>query len=530
MKRNKWSLLWLLVLILPIYLFATRYTPSEVNNDNFLSGYDYSLEKKVNTNLFYQNVGNVKFAADPEVITVGNKYYMYATNANKNYDCSYLQCWSSYNLTDWTNEGICFQPSRDNWCIDGLWAPEVIEKNGIFYLYFSGYKIFPEDNGAAPLRFRGHQISVATSTSPTGPFVEVKNELAPLEAKFSTSYAAIDPSCFIDDNGEAYLLITKDQEYVSEEDIHSSILIGKLKDNMVELEGVSEGNINNDEAFIKLIEPSLDFENVNKSTHSWNEAPFMVKRSGKYYLFYSANYYEDREYCICVCEASSPLDYQSFSSTKKVLLKADDLWDFVSGTGHCSIFKSVDGKEDYMAYHVHENPTLGGSERMIYFDKVTFTPLGVHVNGPSISPQPLPSGSGEYFNIASESTIYINNNEVKRLNDDYINTDPFDISKEENTFETIVNLKVKFKNIRKIRAISLYDSMSYNFSLNNLRKITINNKVAIDIPIKETYIPGYKVPASSFIYEFDEIETDEINIYLESENNIYLNELMVLGK
>ena len=30
--------------------------------------------------------------------------------------------------------------------------------------------------------------------------------------------------------------------------------------------------------------------------------------------------------------------------------------------------------------------------------------------------------------------------------------------------------------------------------------------------------------------EFDEIETDEINIYLSSENTIYLNELMILGK
>ena len=529
-KFNKLSLLWLLVLVLPVYLFATRFKVSEVNNKNFLSGYDYSLDKKVNTSLFYQNIGSVKYAADPQVITVGNKYYMYATNANKNYDCSYLQCFSSTNLTDWKNEGICFQPSRDNWCIDGLWAPEVIEKDGMFYLYFSGFKIFPENNGASPLTFRGHQISVATSSSPTGPFIEVKNELDPLEAKFATSYAAIDASPFIDDNGEAYLLITKDQEYVNEEDIHSSILIGKLKDNMVELEGVEEGDVFNDEAFVKLIEPSMDFENINKSTHSWNEAPFMVKRDGKYYLFYSANYYEDREYCVCVCEATSPFDSESFMNSKKVLLSALDSWDYVSGTGHCSIFKSVDGKEDFMAYHVHENPTLGGSERMIYFDRVTFNSLGVHVNGPSISPQPLPSGSSEYFNIGFDSTIYVNDNKVIRLNDNYINTDPFDISKEENTYSKEVHIKIKFNELKKVRAISLYDSSNYSYSLNNIDKITINDKIVVNIPMKESYISGYKIPSSSFIYEFDEIETDEINIYLSSENIIYLNELMILGK
>lgn len=529
-KYNKLSLLWLLVLILPVYLFATRYKPSEVNDDNFLKGYDYSLDKKVNTNLFYQNIGSVKFAADPQVITYKNKYYMYATNANKNYDCSYLQCWSSENLTDWANEGICFQPDRDNWCIDGLWAPEVIEKNGTFYLYFSGYKIFPEDNGNPPLRFRGHQISVATSSSPTGPFIEVKNTLDPLEAKFATSYAAIDPSPFIDDNGDAYLLITKDQQYINEEDIHSSILIGKLKDNMVELEGISDGLINNDEAFKLLIEPNNDFENINKSNHSWNEAPFMAKRNEKYYLFYSANYYEDREYSVCVCEANSPFDSKAFMSSKKVLLSADDAWDYVSGTGHCSIFKSVDGKEDFMAYHVHENPTLGGSERMIYFDRVTFSSLGVHVNGPSISPQPLPSGSGEYFNIAQEARIFVNGNEVARLNDSYINTNPYDNSTEENTYSNKVKIDVKFSENKKIRAISLYDSAIYSNTLNNLRKLVVKDKVAINIPMNESYSSGYKIPASSFIYEFNEIETDSIEIYLEGESPIFLNELVILGK
>ena len=49
-KFNKLSLLWLLVLVLPVYLFATRFKVNEVNNNNFLSGYDYSLDKKVNTN------------------------------------------------------------------------------------------------------------------------------------------------------------------------------------------------------------------------------------------------------------------------------------------------------------------------------------------------------------------------------------------------------------------------------------------------------------------------------------------------
>ena len=104
------------------------------------------------------------------------------------------------------------------------------------------------------------------------------------------------------------------------------------------------------------------------------------------------------------------------------------------------------------------------------------------------------------------------------------------ISKEENTYSKEVHIKVKFNELKKVRAISLYDSSNYSYSLNNIDKITINDKIVVNIPMKESYISGYKIPSSSFIYEFDEIETGEINIYLSSENIIYLNELMILGK
>ena len=40
----------------------------------------------------------------------------------------------------------------------------------------------------------------------------------------------------------------------------------------------------------------------------------------------------------------------------------------------------------------------------------------------------------------------------------------------------------------------------------------------------------YKIPISAFIYEFDELETDRIEISLSSEEMIYLNEIKVVGK
>ena len=43
---------------------------------NSLSGYDYHESKKLNTSIFYQNVGQIQ-AADPHVISHDGKYYLY---------------------------------------------------------------------------------------------------------------------------------------------------------------------------------------------------------------------------------------------------------------------------------------------------------------------------------------------------------------------------------------------------------------------------------------------------------------------
>ena len=40
----------------------------------------------------------------------------------------------------------------------------------------------------------------------------------------------------------------------------------------------------------------------------------------------------------------------------------------------------------------------------------------------------------------------------------------------------------------------------------------------------------FKIPCSAFIYEFDEIKSNKITIEISSKEEIYLNELVVVGK
>ena len=430
-----------------------------------IAGYDYT-EDKINTNLFYQNIADVKNAADPQIITVGDTFYMYATNANSQGDCSYLQVWSSKNLTDWTNQGICYQPKRTNWSIDGLWAPEVVEKDGVFYLYYSGWDI----------KRGGHQIGVATSNSPLGPFEDYIGETANGYIDCTVSpikfdFPVIDASPFVDDNGDAYLLFTKDQVGGI-----SSSYIAKLNDDMITIDYST---------VTLLVEPSLDWEKESVTSY-WNEAPYMYKHDGKYYLFYSANYYMSRSYCIGVATADSPMG--PFVKQSSPVLMTQYSWDYVSGTGHCSIFKSPDGKETFMAYHSHLDTLLGGAERIINFDRVNFVDGNVIVNGPSISPQPLPSGVGEYHELKDEMIVKVNGTPIYQLNDGIINVFEDKLENEVNLMMNKVTITIEFSGEKSVKAIMIYDSANYDYALRKIDSIDINGKKIKDLKINSNYL------------------------------------------
>jgi len=72
------------------------------------------------------------------------------------------------------------------WAQKQMWAPDAAEKDGIYYLFF------PAKDREGIFR-----IGVATSTSPTGPFLP---QPEPIKGSFS-----IDPAVFKDDDGSYYM-------------------------------------------------------------------------------------------------------------------------------------------------------------------------------------------------------------------------------------------------------------------------------------------------------------------------------------
>ena len=90
--------------------------------------YENYVNDRFDSSIFYKNYGSI-IGADPSVITVGDEYYLYVTNADGKTDCSFIQAYKSKNLIDWEWLGRVFIPNRDAWAVSSLWAPEVVKKD-----------------------------------------------------------------------------------------------------------------------------------------------------------------------------------------------------------------------------------------------------------------------------------------------------------------------------------------------------------------------------------------------------------------
>lgn len=202
---------------------------------------------------------------DGEVRVFGDRCYLYGSYdipGDVNY-CSYSYHAFSANVSDlqhWTDHGEVFASRGSNaqvsWTDERLYAPDVVCKNGRYYLYFC------TGDGTE---------GVACSDWPTGPFTNAKRLMYPAEICNGRPLVKNDPSVFIDEDGSAYL-------YWGETHLQAA----KLKENMCELDATTYT--------ASLIEEK-DF---------WfHEGASMRKFHGKYYLLY----------CSIVTKRANTLDY-----------------------------------------------------------------------------------------------------------------------------------------------------------------------------------------------------------------------------
>jgi arabinoxylan arabinofuranohydrolase len=181
-----------------------------------------------------------KFTADPAPMVYNDTVFLYAGHDDDSASSFLMKDWLLYTSTDlvnWRDRGAVAALSNFKWAgTNGAWAAQTIYRNGKFYMYVT-------------IQLKG--IAVLVSNTPYGPFTDVLGK-----ALVNNGGPAIDPSVFIDSDGQAYLYWGNPDAYYV-----------KLNADMISYSGA-----------ITMI-PRLK---------TYQEGPWFYKRDNNYYLAFAS--------------------------------------------------------------------------------------------------------------------------------------------------------------------------------------------------------------------------------------------------
>ena len=135
------------------------------------------------------------YTPDPAPYVHNDTVYLFVDHDEDDAQYFKMKDWQLYTSTDmlnWTYEGTPMSTVTFKWAKQGdnAWASQAIERDGKWYWY-----ICAEDTTV-----HLHGIGVGVSDTPEGPYIDPLGK--PLVAG---GFGYIDPSVFIDDDGQAYI-------------------------------------------------------------------------------------------------------------------------------------------------------------------------------------------------------------------------------------------------------------------------------------------------------------------------------------
>lgn len=185
-----------------------------------------------------------KYTADPAPMVYNDTVFLYTTHDEDDAEGFKMQDWLLYTSTDmvnWTDHGVVASLKSFDWVKrdNGAWAEQVVERNGKFYMY-------------CPIH--GNGIGVLVSDSPYGPF---KDPLGKPLVWQKEHWDDIDPTVFIDEDGQAYMYCGNPNCYYV-----------KLNEDMISYSG--------------------DIVKLKETPEHYQEGPWFYKRNGHYYLAFAS--------------------------------------------------------------------------------------------------------------------------------------------------------------------------------------------------------------------------------------------------
>ena len=266
------------------------------------------------------------YTCDPAALVVNDTLYIAAGHEESTTPYNWpfrIKDWHIFSTTDmknFTDHGAILDDEVFDWIDeDYCWASQLIERDGKFYWYVSNFG----------------SMGVAVADNIFGPYHDPLGK--PLVDRKTPGYeeSNIDPTVFIDDDGQAYL-------YWGGETNLKGV---KLKENMIEFDG----------------EP-VKFTGLK----NYEEAPWLFKRNGIYYLAYSTS----------TGYVRGPIRYAMATSPMGPWKDMTDILGVVhnSFTNHEAIIEYKG--QWYIIYHNGALPGGGDYNRSVCIDKLFFNEDG----------------------------------------------------------------------------------------------------------------------------------------------------------
>jgi arabinan endo-1,5-alpha-L-arabinosidase len=308
---------------------------------------------------------------DPAVIRAPDGYYYaYATQTLRDDKWINIQVARSIDLIHWEHLGDAL-PDKPDWALEtqDFWAPSLIYDGSTYFMYYSAT---PD---VCHRHERGHALAVATSESPTGPFVDMGMPLL-----LGAGFEFIDPMAFDDPaTGKRLLYWGSGFQPIKVQELSEDRLSFALESNPVDLiwPNGKKG------AFPRLV-----------------EAAWLIHRDEHYYLFYSGDNCcgPDAEYGVMVARSESatgPFETleQALGIPHSLMLSKSDRW---LAPGHNTIVTDKAG-DVWIVYHAidanrprQRQQDEINSRRILMIDRIEWRDGWPFVGTPSDEPRTAP--------------------------------------------------------------------------------------------------------------------------------------------
>jgi arabinoxylan arabinofuranohydrolase len=276
------------------------------------------------------------YTADPAPMVYHDTVWLYTGHDEDKSTWFTMKDWQLFSSTDmvnWTHHGSPSSLKTFSWATKDAWAGQCIYRNGKFYWY-------------VPMNAKGlgMSIGVAVSDRPDGPFIDALGK-----PFVHSGNGDIDPTVFIDNDGQAYLYWGNPYlKYV------------KLNEDMISYSG--------DVVTVPLTKEGFNvrYKDADKRPSSYEEGPWLYKRKSLYYLLYPAGGVPEHLAYSTSPTATGPWKY---GDTIMSVIKKGGAF-----TNHPGL---IDYKgKSYLFYHNGALPGGGGFTRSVCVDEFQYNKDG----------------------------------------------------------------------------------------------------------------------------------------------------------